>query len=147
MDKKRIEIIITIVLAGILVFIAFKNISKISKKSRVAAPAVSVPPRAYQPPAFSREAKKTQMPVPDDNGTKWSRCPFSGKIYASSSKTEIINLKLTGIVWDESNPQALINGKVVQRFDRVGQFTVIEIYRDKVKLSQNGEYFEIYLAK
>ncbi|MCU0651870.1 MAG: hypothetical protein MUC39_02890 [Candidatus Omnitrophica bacterium] len=149
MDKKRTEIIITVILAGILVLVLLKSMRKISAKFKSSSvPAASALSRAYHPLITKgQEVKKAQLPAPIDTETKWGRCPFSGKAYSATSKTEVINLKLTGIVWDESDPQALINGKVVQRFDRVGQFTVIEIYRDKVKLSQDGKYFEIYLSR
>jgi len=138
MDKKRLEIIITVVLAAVLIFSWIKTVAKIKERSSpvpqpvqaAVAPLIST----GHSPAVIEEVKESSI-----------RCPFSGKIY--SGREEVVDLKLTGIVWDDKRPQALINDNVVQEGSSVGQFKVIKIYKDKVKLGSAIGDFEIKLKQ
>ena len=76
----------------------------------------------------------------------WIRCPFCGKIY-SGGDGNLIDLKLTGIIWDNKKPQALINGAIVSEGDSIGNFRVLKILKDKVKMASDGTYFEIRLEQ
>jgi len=146
MDKKRLEIIITGALIIIFIFALSGSIKKINLKFK-SAPHPAARPQPQQSTSAGPEVKKEQLPSPQDANLKWGRCPFSGKAYTSVNKGEVLNLKLTGIVWDEKNPQALINSRVVEEGDTIGQLIVIKIYPDRVKLGQNEKYFEIKLGK
>lgn len=150
MDKKRIEITITAIL--IVVFIlAWANTFKFLRKK--AKPVSTPTPSALSTPAAPAlitargiTAKASEEVAPEKN-LEWGRCPFCGKIY-SGQEGGPIDLKLTGIVWDEKKPQALINNLIVKEGDSIGHFRVIKIFKDKVQLSSDtGAYFEIRLAK
>lgn len=144
MDKKRIEIIITIGLIIIFIFLLASSLKKIRQKFRSAqAPSVS----SLQPSLPQISGQKKEEPARNKARVlNWARCPFSGKIY-STGKTEAVNLRLAGILWDTKNPQALINGRVVQEGDTIGDFVVIKILTDKVKLLHGDKYIEIKLEK
>ena len=45
------------------------------------------------------------------------------------------NLKLTGVLWDEQSPSAVINGEIVQVGSQLGSFRVARIQPEKVILT------------
>lgn len=149
MDKKRIEITITVILIVVFIFAWANTFKFLRKKAKsVSAPsplALSTPAASALTAARGITAKASGEVIPEKN-LEWGRCPFCGKIY-SGREGGPIDLKLTGIVWDEKKPQALINDLIVKEGDSVGHFRVIKIFKDKVQLvSDNGVYFEIRLA-
>lgn len=150
MDKKRIEVTITAIL--IVVFIlawanTFKFLRKKAKPVYVPTQsALSTQAASSLTAAKGITAKTSEEVIPEKN-LEWSRCPFCGKIY-SGQEGGPIDLKLTGIVWDEKKPQALINNLILKEGDSISHFRVIKIFKDKVQLSSDdGVYFEIRLAK
>lgn len=146
MDKKRIEIIATVIL--IIIFIlAWANAFKIIKKRAPAKANASLEVQVSKVSAHIIPAAAKTVPA-EGVGLEdydWIRDPFSGKIY--SGKEEIVDLRLSGIVWDEKNPSALVNGEVVQENDTVGPYKVIKIYRDKVVFSSATKNFELKLQQ
>ena len=55
----------------------------------------------------------------------------------------ITNLELQGIFWGSSNPQAIINRKIVSVGDQVEDAEVAAITKESVTLSRNGQEFEL----
>lgn len=53
------------------------------------------------------------------------------------------DLKLQGIFWGISNPQAIINRKIVSVGDQVEDAEVEAITKESVTLSRNGQEFEL----
>lgn len=47
-------------------------------------------------------------------------------------------LKLQGIIWDENQPNAIINGEIVEKGDQILGYTVHEVRKDRVVLERNG---------
>jgi hypothetical protein len=53
---------------------------------------------------------------------------------------------LQGISWSRENPLAMINGKVYQSGDRIGEFTLEEIQANTIRLRDDaGKTVEIQL--
>jgi len=52
---------------------------------------------------------------------------------------------LTGILWDEVKPLAIIDGEVVKKGDKVGSKVIVDIKEDRVILSDGQEFFEVKL--
>ncbi|MDD5557587.1 MAG: hypothetical protein PHN82_10130 [bacterium] len=52
-------------------------------------------------------------------------------------------LRLDGVIWDESIPLAIIEGRTVKRGDEVGGATVMEIGRDGVRVRYLEREYEI----
>lgn len=48
-------------------------------------------------------------------------------------------LNLQGIVWDEIQPNAVINGEVVAKGDKISGYIVQEVRKDRVVLIKNGK--------
>ncbi|MBM3251737.1 MAG: hypothetical protein FJZ11_03035 [Candidatus Omnitrophica bacterium] len=144
MDKQQKQIIISaLIIVFIIVWVnAFRLIKQRSKKkSSVAAIATSIP----ESTSSQTESKQPVIAEVIEERLEWVRCPFSGKIY-SSNAGEMIDLKLIGILWDERDPQAIINNKVVGLGDSVGTSTVVEIKQNSVILNEGSRIFEIRLG-
>lgn len=56
-------------------------------------------------------------------------------------------LILNGIAWDQKNPRAVINNRIVTIGDKVGNSTVVEILRDHVVLNDGTANFEFRLGR
>lgn len=81
-----------------------------------------------------RRAKRTKF-------SSWERNLFSEKgTFVSSSG-------LTGIIWDEKFPQALIGDAVVGIGDKVGSNTVVKIEKDRVILNDGTKDFELGMGE
>jgi hypothetical protein len=73
----------------------------------------------------------------------WRRDPFLAQV---SSAAVASRLKLNGIVWDEKNPYAMVNDKVVKVGDVIEGFRVLEIKQGSVILwSDAGKFHELKL--
>lgn len=72
------------------------------------------------------------------------------KIVIPLPQTVIIPVKkrftLNGIVYDEKNPLAIINDRIVKPGSLVDDATVMEISTDSVKLNHKGEDLILYLS-
>lgn len=143
MNKKRIEIILTFLLSIIFVFIITNSI-KIAKR-RFSATAVVSTVTVSGPAAQTRkEIARQGAGKPEEPA--WGRCPFSGKAYSASGKP-VINFRLTGIIWDQKTPQALINNKIVKAGDRFGNYIVVGINRNSVILNNGIEEIQLRLGQ
>ena len=54
-------------------------------------------------------------------------------------------LTLSGIIWDKTNPQAVINNRLVTKGETVGDSIVRQILKDLVVFEQNGISHELWL--
>lgn len=112
-----------------------KNTDKGSVKNKVSnnndsGSNISAPSRAY--------ARKKEQ-TPDVAG--WGRNPF---MLGYDSKA----LMIEGIVWDEENPKAIINGDILGVGDTVGSSVIIGIDQKSVIIrSKSGEDTKLYLGE
>ena len=83
-----------------------------------------------------REAERTKY-------VKWGRNPFVlGDVSESTAE-----FTLTGVMWNEEKPQAIINNVLVGVGQKVNGSAVVEIRRNSVILSNGIETFELKLAE
>ncbi len=54
---------------------------------------------------------------------------------AAAKGTHLLN----GILWDPQSPSAIINNRVLTRGDRLGEWSIVEIQKDHVVLSNGAE--------
>jgi len=73
-----------------------------------------------------RRAKRTSF-------TSWGRNPFS--IHGGALE----GLRLTGIMWDEVIPMAMINDNIFKIGDKLGGYTIVDITPHSVILEKNGK--------
>lgn len=135
---KNKKIIISVILSVAAVFsllygtltpskIRYKRASQLADvQEKEAAPAAK---RIISP---ARQAKRS-------NYSSWGRNPFSESV----SKP----ITLTGIIWDNIVPQAVINSEIVKTGDKISGNTVVEIKRNSVILSDGTKNFELELEQ
>lgn len=139
MDKKRLEIIITLALVPVLIFAwagAFSFMRKRSAKPKP-KPAVSLSNvSAPAPPAAAIPLPAAAAPVaanpPEEDGGEWQRDPFSGKNYAPVSSGGGVKLQLSGIIWDAKKPYALFGEEVVREGDTLAGYKIAKINKNSV---------------
>jgi len=138
-NKKLIILIVLSVFAAISLFRGITTPSKYRVKS-LSAPAVSrTQPagaeRAAAHLSMERRAKRTRF-------KSWKRSPF-----VSGEKPASATLVLSGIIWTNENPKAMIGDMIVRKGDRVNNSTVIDIRPDKVIMNDGTKNFELKLEK
>jgi hypothetical protein len=71
----------------------------------------------------------------------------SGKIIPSLSLFSTSKVKVTGIMYYDENPAALVSGRVVYEGDVVEGCKVVKIYEDKVEFLKDGRQFTEKITK
>lgn len=79
-------------------------------------------------------------------GLKLKKDPFSPEPRLPETKDAPLILDLSGIVWEEESPKAIINGNIVTAGDMVGTSKVIEIKQDRVIMSDGITMFELKIG-
>lgn len=77
----------------------------------------------------------------------WSReqISFFKNQEPRAKSNSIGGLTLSGIIWDKTNPQAVINDRLVTKGETVGDSVVRQILKDLVVVEQNGISHELWL--
>ena len=85
---------------------------------------------------------------------KWGRDPFiryGDKIAKLKGKTfredMPVGLKITGIISDGKKAVAIINGGFYRKNERVSNFLIVDIAKDRVSLEKNGKKFYLGVEK
>ncbi len=76
----------------------------------------------------------------------WGRDPFSSGPSTSEPAT-LSDMVLTGILWDDSAPLAMINDNLVGVGDKIGGYAVAEIKKDKVVLTDGEQNHTLTLPQ
>ncbi len=130
MNKKKIRLIIICILGAPFIFSAIRTVSTVIKTRAKQAPAavpkkITVSKVSFEKRLARIEAKTEQI--------GWARNPFvRGRV---SGPAGVVSLNLSGIIWDEQNPSAIIGNTVVMEGDAIGKYKVIKINRASVILS------------
>jgi hypothetical protein len=138
MDKKRIELIVTVFLILIFIFVLANSLAAIRRRGR--------PKGAFKSGIAVRSATAAaRLPSAgvsaDDEQLVWRRDPFSGKVY-SGAGTEVV-LDLKGILWDGKNPQALIGEEPVKEGDTIGKYRVIKIEKGGIVVNDGTKDIQV----
>ena len=103
-----------------------------AKKSRETNPPAEAA-TAPRPAAAPAEAPRAKAPAPE------SRPSAQPNSYAGAFQVpDGGKITLEGIVWSETNPIALINGKVLPPGGVVEEYTIVSIQPDRVELKGRG---------
>lgn len=148
MDKNRTKIIITGVLIIIMILAWMNSLKILIKRSNLN--------KAYQTtssinksmpsnilPVAAEEILVSRRTFNEENNLDWKRCPFSGRNY--SQQVSVEDLTISGIIWDEVNPQTIINGQILSEGDSIGGFIVQKIEKQKVVLSSGTKTIELQI--
>lgn len=139
MDIKKIILLIVLGIGAVFSLIygisapaKGKYSSAVSKGQQASVDSGKVGNPAEQAIRNPRRAKRTKF-------TTWSRNPFLQKRDSGGSSG------LTGILWDEKTPKAIINEAVVSIGNKIGEITVIDIKKDHVILNDGTKDYEVKL--
>jgi len=76
----------------------------------------------------------------------WKRDPFSEKVSLNDNDIAISDISLEGILWHHGGePSAIINGNMVTKNDKVGNFRILSIEKDTVILTDDEKSYELQL--
>jgi len=150
MDKKRLEIIVTAVLAVVLIFIlsgALKKwVPKYPATANLRIPEEKVNVSAKTTPTFN--AKKEGETNAEEYDYRRLRDPFSPPEVSEGPVSAISKLRITGITRDgKGKVIAIINEKIVNVGGKVGNFTVLDITANKAIVTDGKQNFELKLEQ
>jgi hypothetical protein len=150
MNKQIKQLIITGVLIIVLIFLVLGNLKKKPTKkpvpvsSEVSAPAVAKPP-AVQSASFTPldegrlKMQKERLNLP------WGKSPFKSSPDKDYQKT---SLELKGISLGKDKKNfAFINNEIVKVGDKVEDYEVVEIEKNRVLLKKQDQGFYLTLPE
>jgi len=142
-NKSRIKLIATAILTIIFIF-AWANTIKVMQKRRGGGKKQEISSKA---PIATRMFKAKEMPlgqvIEEDDDLEWIRCPFCGKLYIDDGSVVV----LSGILWDDKSPKAVINGKIKGIGSKVGKYRVVDIDRNSVTVNDGSKNIVISLEE
>ncbi len=132
-----------------MLVVILSNLNKVKKK-RLPSPAQDSPNATlatmavdkvkYVPvdqEAIAAQKKRAELP--------WGRDPFLSEI---EKKDQIAELKLQGISFGKDNVGfAFINNMIVKKGDKVGEYEVFEISKDRVLLKKDNQSFYLVFSE
>ena len=137
MEKKdKIQLGITGVLVIVLLFFLMRAFEKRKPPSPVKAKELVIGQSVKRPGLYARleqEIKKMDF----------KRDPFSQQSLSDLKESQ--DLHLSGILWDEANPTAIINGQIITVGGEINGKKIVEIKKDKVILEADGQTTELGL--
>lgn len=147
MNKKNIEIIATAALIIIFILVLSSSCKKIKGTISVSKSTVKEEQNIEQskPSLPALNVGLNRKLVGAKIYKAWGRDPFSDVVYSVEGKD--LALKFTGVLWDDLNPQALINGKIVGNNSTVGKYKVIKINKDSVIVNDGVKDLELRLGQ
>jgi hypothetical protein len=143
MDAGTRKIIVFSVFAGSLIFGYLNFRDKFGP-----APAETATPSIQPLPAQAAQ-KSRLIDIEKYSQMGWGRDPFVDKapnLSISSLQADEPSWVLGGILYDENNPVAIINGQIVRPGESIAGAKVIAIDRKKVALEINGGSLSLSLS-
>ncbi len=145
MDKKQIQIGITAVLVVIFIFALVNSFKTVSKKNKIKPVVVSQ--NAVTPKQDNKSVKNAAPTISGQYAEEavWERDPFSGRLYSAEKKGSA--LRLVGIIWDELEPLAMINDRILKTGDMIQGKQITKINSDSVIVDDGSKEIEIKLQQ
>jgi hypothetical protein len=153
-NKEKVAIVLAIIIAMAIVNQLFINWTLKLKKQNIIIESLIPPPTAATNVAPVLRAGVEQLePLSGQKEYFTIRDPFLASKNpekqqpAGAQQKSTIDLKVSGILWDEKVPTAIINSKVLKIGDSIYGKTIVDMERDKVILMEEGELFVLKLRK
>jgi len=146
MDRKKIELIITVCLVVILALVFTTNLRKVRQKMPATkGQTLAAPPHKIEPLFPARKEEKKMGPGEAEE-LSWGRDPFTLQEITSADVNSVENLKLMGItVGKGTRPIAIINNEMVSAGSKIGKFTVVNILPDKVVVTDGEKNYDLVM--
>jgi len=145
-DKaSRLKLILTVILSAAFIF-AWANTIKVIQKRFGGGKAQKVysPTLAVNSVPKIEKSPLAQRIYDHEDGLEWIRCPFSGKFYIDGGDGIVT---LSGILWDDKTPKAVINSQIVGIGDDIDEYSVVDISRSSITLNNGVKDIEILLEE
>ncbi len=137
-EKKLAQKIILIILSLVFSILIFKFLGGQGKRP--------VQIKVISSAGFGQPGDPPKAVVTQD--AQWGRCPFSGRVYAPlSGNVKSIDLKLTGILWEENKASALINNSIFKEGDTIGSYILVKIKKNSVIVNDGNKEIELKLGQ
>lgn len=134
MDRKKIELIATIVLAIVFLIFLTNTLKKVSKKPE----AVSIVEKKIAVTTHREPTAEEEI-----SPFLWGRDPF---VLVETGAVETgATIVLGGIIWDKKRPKAMINNEIYKVGDKIGNTEIVDIKRNSVVIKVDGKTREITL--
>ena len=156
MDKKKKQLIITCALLVVMVVMMARAFFPTAKRGAGKAPVSGAAGGGIDTTvmttnmtflAMLRQNEAARILQETYWEKPWGRDPFALSRSKSVSDEITQNLILSGIVWDEKMPVAIINQKVMKTGDTVDDCSVKEIHRSSVTMVCGGKPLELHLFR
>lgn len=145
---EKIGLILLFLFFGIIGYYFFlKEINQTKKQQVIVETCVPV---TVEP----SEKKASKQPTGEKTSLKQTDVVIARDPFLASSKSEdlthpitknIIDLKVSGILWDDQVPTAIIGSKVVRIGDMIAGKIVVDIEMNRIILMEEGEIFVLEL--
>lgn len=147
MDKKKIELAVTVILVVLFLSLLSNTFKKTSKRSKPEAPAQIK--KVAEKKTITMKAEMAAGEKLSQEKAKllyWGRDPFVLVQRGELFETAATSLVLVGIVWERNKPaKALINNEIYKVGDRVGDIEILEIRKNSVVIKEGETTKEITL--
>ena len=152
MDKKRIELIITVALIVIFIFVLAVNLKPKKPKQKL-PPSPKVSEKERSVPIPKKKIEKILRASPQEIEKQknraqlsWGRDPFFSSFLVKKEVPKTTPLHLKGItIGKDKKGYAFINDEIVTIGDTIEGYQVIEIQKNKVILKRDNELFYLTL--
>jgi hypothetical protein len=109
---------------------------------------ILMPEKTFPKPLDTVRDKRREEELKGRMALPWSRDPFiAQEKFKKKGVSKAGALKLSGILWDETKPAAIIDDNIVSVGDKIGDRKVTRITKDTVVLEENGEEYILRLEK
>lgn len=149
MDKKKIGLIILSVFALLILIRGIVNFNKVGKGAK----SVSLPKIEKKADSLSKPTNTPKFSKKRTAYKEWQGDPFvldkiKPKVPEKDPSSAFVKRKsinLTGIVWDEDHPKAIINDEIVSIGDEVLGKKIINITKNKVSMDDGIRVSEVFI--
>lgn len=130
--KMAILVGILVVVFGTVLFISLGGVGRKKSTSTAAAPETT-----SIKPAESPTLQQWQIPEPLPAQMRDPMQPAANLTSQTDERTG--EMTVTGIVFSQHNPSAIVHGKIVRQNDTVNGVTVVSISKDSVEFEKDGK--------
>ncbi|MFH1063205.1 MAG: hypothetical protein V1747_10045 [Candidatus Omnitrophota bacterium] len=151
-NNEKIALIIIFIIIGLIGNYYFNNwIAALKSKNSVVIP-ISPPIIPKLPDPLIIKPVKFEEPIFPEINTPTLRDPFLSSKNPQELKTIVtkkpsVELKLSGILWDDKIPSAIINSSIVKIGDLIEGKTVVDIEKNQVVVMEDGKILILELRK
>ena len=155
MDKQKKQLIITGILVVVMVimmgrsFFGGKKRAAVSHGNSASQPSVSAETIAMNMGFLAgvRQSESAWILQDAEWQKPWGRDPFGAGDSGVSFSRSPANFSLSGVVWDDKSPMAIVNDKLLQAGDLIDGCQVKEIRRASVSIVCDNVPYELKLFK